>query len=265
MHRRKKILLYCVFAVSYIVVAFGVLRIHASYHLFYETYDVTWAACDIWLWYVVNLKTHSAHYSHRTGPYSNSTSAPCAPTRQRFAFSMSTTSKNRPRARAVTPVHHRPFDRNSPSGRSRRTAGAATYWSRMTPRKAATLFLRTQSSAVNMRRMSRWGIFGLRRGCRRRVMRSRRCRAYSRNHRRGCGSRGIGRGGYSSFVTIKIYILFTICTIGENVVVISSQKRHDYFVEVRPYSPQVMLAYRLAYLSHSGYVSLAQIAYQRTQ
>ncbi|KAH7395324.1 hypothetical protein DE146DRAFT_615183 [Phaeosphaeria sp. MPI-PUGE-AT-0046c] len=55
MDKRKKIALYCVFAVSYIVVILGVLRTHASYHLFYETYDVTWAACDIWLWSLLEI------------------------------------------------------------------------------------------------------------------------------------------------------------------------------------------------------------------
>lgn len=61
MHKRKKIALYCVFAVSYIVVILGVLRTHASYHLFYETYDVTWAACDIWLWYVLSNRDKLMH------------------------------------------------------------------------------------------------------------------------------------------------------------------------------------------------------------
>jgi hypothetical protein len=50
MHIRKKIALYGVFAVSYVVVALGALRTYSSYKLFFMTYDVTWAACDVWLW-----------------------------------------------------------------------------------------------------------------------------------------------------------------------------------------------------------------------
>ncbi|KAL5113780.1 hypothetical protein ACEQ8H_008354 [Pleosporales sp. CAS-2024a] len=55
MHRRKKMALYCVFAVSYSVVLLGALRTHASYTLFFETYDVTWAACDVWLWSLLEI------------------------------------------------------------------------------------------------------------------------------------------------------------------------------------------------------------------
>jgi hypothetical protein len=60
MNLRKKVALYCVFAVSYVVVAFGALRTYSSYRLFFQTYDVTWTACDIWLWYVLN---HSNAYN----------------------------------------------------------------------------------------------------------------------------------------------------------------------------------------------------------
>jgi hypothetical protein len=50
MHARQKVALYSVFAVSYVVVAIGALRTYSSYRLFFETYDVTWAAGDVWLW-----------------------------------------------------------------------------------------------------------------------------------------------------------------------------------------------------------------------
>ncbi|KAH4057468.1 hypothetical protein HBH64_059660 [Parastagonospora nodorum] len=55
MNLRKKIALYCVFAVSYVVVAFGALRTYSSYRLFFQTYDVTWTACDIWLWSLLEV------------------------------------------------------------------------------------------------------------------------------------------------------------------------------------------------------------------
>jgi hypothetical protein len=50
MRFRQKVGLYCVFTISYAVVAMGALRTYSSYRLFFETYDVTWAACDVWLW-----------------------------------------------------------------------------------------------------------------------------------------------------------------------------------------------------------------------
>jgi hypothetical protein len=50
MRARQKVALYSVFAVSYVVVAIGALRTYSSYRLFFETYDVTWAAGDVWLW-----------------------------------------------------------------------------------------------------------------------------------------------------------------------------------------------------------------------
>jgi hypothetical protein len=53
--QRQKLALYTVFAVSYLAVVVGALRTYASYHLFFETYDVTWAACDIWLWSLLEL------------------------------------------------------------------------------------------------------------------------------------------------------------------------------------------------------------------
>jgi hypothetical protein len=65
MHLRQKIALYSVFAVSYAAVALGAIRTYSSYHLFFQTYDVTWAACDVWLWYVF-LIPPSAEPGHLT-------------------------------------------------------------------------------------------------------------------------------------------------------------------------------------------------------
>ncbi|KAF2831694.1 hypothetical protein CC86DRAFT_274269, partial [Ophiobolus disseminans] len=52
---RQKIALYSVFAISYSAVALGALRTYTSYRLFFETYDVTWAACDVWLWSLLEM------------------------------------------------------------------------------------------------------------------------------------------------------------------------------------------------------------------
>jgi hypothetical protein len=59
MSSQQKIALYFVFAVSYLAVALGAMRTYSSYRLFFETYDVTWVAGDIWLWYVT---THSVEH-----------------------------------------------------------------------------------------------------------------------------------------------------------------------------------------------------------
>ncbi|KAH8714071.1 hypothetical protein GQ44DRAFT_829934, partial [Phaeosphaeriaceae sp. PMI808] len=52
---RQKVALYGIFAVSYFVVAAGVMRTYTCYHLFFETYDVTWVASDVYLWSVLEL------------------------------------------------------------------------------------------------------------------------------------------------------------------------------------------------------------------
>jgi hypothetical protein len=59
MPTRQKLALFSVFAVSYVAVALGALRAYSSYRLFFETYDVTWAACDVWLWYVSSNSIYS--------------------------------------------------------------------------------------------------------------------------------------------------------------------------------------------------------------
>ncbi|KAH7371591.1 hypothetical protein BKA66DRAFT_590975 [Pyrenochaeta sp. MPI-SDFR-AT-0127] len=52
---RQKLALYSVFAVSYFVVAVGAIRTYNCYHLFFETYDVTWIAGDVFFWTLLEL------------------------------------------------------------------------------------------------------------------------------------------------------------------------------------------------------------------
>ncbi|KAJ4311420.1 hypothetical protein N0V94_007958 [Neodidymelliopsis sp. IMI 364377] len=52
---RQKIALYSIFALGYTSVAVGAMRTYQGYRLFFTTYDVTWAASDIWLWSLLEL------------------------------------------------------------------------------------------------------------------------------------------------------------------------------------------------------------------
>jgi hypothetical protein len=87
MPARQKLALFSVFAVSYVAVALGAMRAYSSYRLFFVTYDVTWAACDVWLWYVCSqlnvfdfpIKGYVL-ILRATGLSSKSTSAPPAQT-----------------------------------------------------------------------------------------------------------------------------------------------------------------------------------------
>ncbi|KAH7085478.1 hypothetical protein BKA63DRAFT_18643 [Paraphoma chrysanthemicola] len=86
MRLRQKIALYSVFAVSYLAVVLGALRTYSCYHLFFQTYDVTWAACDVWLWSLLEIhvgaicanapavKSCYAHYFKSTPTHSYGTS-----------------------------------------------------------------------------------------------------------------------------------------------------------------------------------------------
>jgi hypothetical protein len=63
MSSQQKTALYFVFAVSYLAVALGAMRTYSSYRLFFKTYDITWVAGDIWLWYVPTELSTSSHGS----------------------------------------------------------------------------------------------------------------------------------------------------------------------------------------------------------
>ncbi|KAF2020201.1 hypothetical protein BU24DRAFT_477348 [Aaosphaeria arxii CBS 175.79] len=52
---RQKVLLFCIFAIGYGVVALSALRAYASWRIFFSTYDVTWVAGDNWLWTMLEL------------------------------------------------------------------------------------------------------------------------------------------------------------------------------------------------------------------
>ncbi|EAT84525.2 hypothetical protein SNOG_08249 [Parastagonospora nodorum SN15] len=47
--------LYIIFTFSYSAVAFGCMRTYCSFRVFFETYDITWVAGDIWLWSLLEL------------------------------------------------------------------------------------------------------------------------------------------------------------------------------------------------------------------
>jgi hypothetical protein len=52
---RQKAALMAIFATAYGVAAFGALRTHATWVLFYETYDVSWQLWEIWNWTLLEL------------------------------------------------------------------------------------------------------------------------------------------------------------------------------------------------------------------
>jgi hypothetical protein len=52
---RQKAALMAIFATAYGVAAFGALRVHATWVLFYETYDVSWQLWEIWNWTLLEL------------------------------------------------------------------------------------------------------------------------------------------------------------------------------------------------------------------
>lgn len=47
---RQKVALMGIFATAYGAAAFGALRTHATWVLFYETYDVSWQLWEVWNW-----------------------------------------------------------------------------------------------------------------------------------------------------------------------------------------------------------------------
>lgn len=47
---RQKVALMAIFATAYGAAAFGALRTHATWVLFYETYDVSWQLWEVWNW-----------------------------------------------------------------------------------------------------------------------------------------------------------------------------------------------------------------------
>lgn len=51
--RRQKIALGAIFGVGFFLCITGVLRIYYIHKIFYETYDTTWAAEDVWIWTMV--------------------------------------------------------------------------------------------------------------------------------------------------------------------------------------------------------------------
>jgi hypothetical protein len=55
MPNRQKFALYGIFAVGYSTVAIGAMRTYSGYRIFFQTYDVTWAASDTWLWSLLEL------------------------------------------------------------------------------------------------------------------------------------------------------------------------------------------------------------------
>jgi hypothetical protein len=52
---RQKVALMAIFATAYGAAAFGALRTHATYVLFFETYDVSWQLWEIWNWTLLEL------------------------------------------------------------------------------------------------------------------------------------------------------------------------------------------------------------------
>jgi hypothetical protein len=52
---RKKAALMAIFAPAYGVAAFGALRTHATWVLFFKTYDVSWQLWEIWNWTLLEL------------------------------------------------------------------------------------------------------------------------------------------------------------------------------------------------------------------
>jgi hypothetical protein len=52
---RQKAALMAIFATAYGVAAFGALRVHATWVLFYETYDVSWQLWEIWNWTLLEI------------------------------------------------------------------------------------------------------------------------------------------------------------------------------------------------------------------
>jgi hypothetical protein len=52
---RQKAALMAIFATAYGVAAFGALRTHATWVLFYETYDVSWQLWEVWNWMLLEL------------------------------------------------------------------------------------------------------------------------------------------------------------------------------------------------------------------
>ena len=52
---RQKIALFGIFAIGYSVVAMGAMRAYYSWHIFFGTYDVTWAGWDNMLWTLLEL------------------------------------------------------------------------------------------------------------------------------------------------------------------------------------------------------------------
>ncbi|KAJ4299154.1 hypothetical protein N0V90_004398 [Kalmusia sp. IMI 367209] len=52
---RQKIALFGIFAIGYGVVAIGILRSYYSWQIFFETYDVTWVAWNVWTWTLLEI------------------------------------------------------------------------------------------------------------------------------------------------------------------------------------------------------------------
>jgi hypothetical protein len=52
---RQKAALMGIFAIAYVVAAFGALRTWSTYVLFYETYDVSWQLWEIWNWTLLEV------------------------------------------------------------------------------------------------------------------------------------------------------------------------------------------------------------------
>ncbi|KAH7071758.1 hypothetical protein FB567DRAFT_455174 [Paraphoma chrysanthemicola] len=53
--RRQKVALYGIFALSYCTVVVGAVRTWTTWRLFYQSYDVTWLASEVWLWTLLEL------------------------------------------------------------------------------------------------------------------------------------------------------------------------------------------------------------------
>jgi hypothetical protein len=52
---RQKFALYGIFAISYSTVVIGCLRSYSTYQIYFKTYDVTWIACDSFLYALLEL------------------------------------------------------------------------------------------------------------------------------------------------------------------------------------------------------------------
>ncbi|KAF1951548.1 hypothetical protein CC80DRAFT_424510 [Byssothecium circinans] len=52
---RQKIALFGIFAIAYVVVGIGAVRIYTAWEIFFKTYDVTWVVWEMWNWTLLEI------------------------------------------------------------------------------------------------------------------------------------------------------------------------------------------------------------------